>query len=69
MEHVEQIEQCPHCGGPLTTESEEPEYGPGDAGTRRTEERARFLRGAKRELAELIREIEGPNPPPAPRRR
>jgi hypothetical protein len=28
----------------------------------------RWMRGARRELAELIREIEGPNPPQAPRR-
>lgn len=47
---------------------EPPEYGPGDAGTQRTEDRGRFVRSAKRELAELIRSIEGPNPRPAPRR-
>jgi hypothetical protein len=27
-----------------------------------------WLRGARRELAELIRAVEGPNPPQAPRR-
>ena len=47
----------------------EAEYGPGDAGCRRTEDRGKWLRGAKRELSMLLREIEGPNPPPAPRRR
>jgi hypothetical protein len=30
---------------------------------------ARWLKGARRELAELIREIEGPRPQPAPRGR
>jgi hypothetical protein len=29
---------------------------------------AEWLRGARRELAELIRDVEGPNPPQAPRR-
>jgi hypothetical protein len=29
---------------------------------------AEWLRGARRELAELIRAVEGPNPQPAPRR-
>jgi hypothetical protein len=27
-----------------------------------------WMRGARRELSELIREVEGPNPPQAPRR-
>jgi hypothetical protein len=34
-----------------------------------TEDDAKWLRGARRELAELIREVEGPNAPPAPRSR
>jgi hypothetical protein len=33
------------------------------------EANAEWLRGARRELAELIREVEGPNPPPASRSR
>ena len=32
------------------------------------QDEARWMRGARRELAALIREIEGPNPPAAPRR-
>ena len=38
-------------------EPEAPQYGPG-------EDQGKWMRGAKRELAGLIREIEGPNPPP-----
>jgi hypothetical protein len=54
--------------GSMADEEEPEHYGPGDAGTRRTEERGRWLKGAEKELALLIREIEGPNPPQAPRR-
>jgi hypothetical protein len=57
--------RCPTCGA--TPDPDGPDYGPGDAGTRRTEDRGRWMKGAKRELALLIREIEGPNPRPAPR--
>jgi hypothetical protein len=35
----------------------------------RTEAESEWMRGARRELAELIRRVEGPNPPPAPRSR
>jgi hypothetical protein len=42
---------------------EREEYGAGDAGCRRVEKQGRRLKGAKRELAELIRSIEGPTPP------
>jgi hypothetical protein len=48
-------------------QDDQPIYGPGDAACRRAEDEARWLKAARRELAELLREIEGPNPPPAPR--
>lgn len=35
---------------------------------RETLERVDWLKGAKRELADLLRQVEGPNPPQAPRR-
>jgi len=49
--------------------AERPEqYGPGDAACQRVEDGGKWMRGAKRELGELIRSIEGPTPPQAPRR-
>ena len=50
------IERLRHAGD----ETEEP---------RDPEAEARWLRGARMELAQLIRDVEGPNPPPAPRRK
>jgi hypothetical protein len=49
----------------LSDQEEEQEEEP----TRDPDADARWLKGARRELAELIREIEGPRPQPAPRRK
>ena len=49
--------------------SADPEYGPGDGACQRVEDGGKWMRGARRDLAELIRDVQGPNPPPAPRRR
>jgi hypothetical protein len=43
-------------------------YGPGDAACRPVEDQGKWMRGARKELSLLLREIEGPNPPQAPRR-
>jgi hypothetical protein len=59
---------CPHCGQPIPDEEREG-YGTDDAGVRRAEDRARWMKAATRELEELIASVEGRNPQPARRRR
>ncbi len=49
-------------------ESPDVENGPGDAASQHVEDGGKWMRGARRELVELIREVEGPKPSPAPRR-
>jgi hypothetical protein len=44
------------------------EDGPNDVPCRHVEDESRWMRGARRELAELIRSVEGPRPRQAPRR-